>query len=249
MHTKVKEFVDVHYKRYVELNSVINSSSSKEPIDFNTAQIEFVHIKENTVEMQNFLNNSFDDNLHMHRLLYTIFIDVIEKFLLLLDLDIKMFTKLGAKASATGKYGYFEYRKESKIRNTQSNLTLSKIRELIKENSNINIDKFPDDILGLVDYTIYLTTDIKEKYYSTPLKNVNYKAIREELLEFYEKVSTFQCSSDFLEIKKDILQQTREFGLLVRDKITGVEIDRTRQKEIMENLDILRENAYEILLM
>lgn len=109
--------------------------------------------------------------------------------------------------------------------------------------------QLPNDIVELVEFAIYLTTDIKEKYYNTPLKDVDYTAIREELLEFYKKIYEFQCHPDFADIKEDILENTKDFGLLVRDKIDGIEIERTRQKEIMDNLEMLKENAYEVLLL
>ena len=250
MHTKVKEFVDVHYKRYVEMNIDTSQSALNKVINFNAELKELVNIQEQIVEIRNFLKDNFDDGLKTHRLLHTFFLGTTESFLVLLDLDIKMFARLSAKASATGEYGYFEYRKDAKKRNTQNKLVLSNVMILIDENTNtIHIDKLPNDIVELVEFAIYLTTDIKEKYYNTPVKDVDYKAIREELLEFYKKVYEFQCRPDFADIKEDILENIREFGLLVRDKIDGIEIERARQKEIMDNLETLKENAYEVLLL
>lgn len=250
MHTKVKEFVDVHYKRYVEMNIDTNQNALNKVIDFNAKLKQLVNIQEQIVEIQNFLKDNFDNNLKTHRLLHTFFLGTTESFLVLLDLDIKMFARLSAKALATGKYGYFEYRKDAKKRNIQNKLVLSNVMMLIDENTNtVHINKLPNDIVELVEFAIYLTTDIKEKYYNTPVKDIDYKEIRQELLELHKKVSIFRSNPDSDEMKEMILVITKEFGLLVRDKIDGIEIDSVRQKAVIDNLDILKEFAYETLLL
>lgn len=248
MHTKVKELVDVHYQRYVEVKVGINQKVLSNSSDFASVREEFIRMYGEVENIQMFLRDSFDENLQTHKLLYSIFADAITNFLLLLEIEIAMFAKLIVKATATGRYGFFEFRRDTKIRNAQSDLTLLRIQALIKENTKtVHIDSIREDVLILVDYALHLTVNIKGKYYHTPVKDVNCKAIREELLALYEEVAQFQCHPNSINIKEDILVITKQFGLLVRDRICGVEITRERQTEVMDSLDVLKEKAYSVL--
>ena len=135
MHTKIKEFIDVHFRRFDEINIEINQNSVSTFIDFHKAQLEFIQIRGEVEKIKGFLDISFNQISSNERELYLLFYDTIKNFLTLINMDIAMASKLDAKARACGKYGFFEYRKDSKERNQQSNATRILAQRLIEENA------------------------------------------------------------------------------------------------------------------
>ena len=57
MHTKIKEFIDVHFRRFDEINIEINQNSVSTFIDFHKAQLEFIQIRGEVEKIKGFLEN------------------------------------------------------------------------------------------------------------------------------------------------------------------------------------------------
>lgn len=140
MHTKIKEFIDVHFRRFDEITIEKNRQFPFTPVDFHKVELEFIQIRKAIVDIKDFLDTAFDDNLQIERDLYLLFCEVVKNFLLLLDMDISVASKLDAKAHACGKYGYFEYKRDSKERNRQSDITRIMAQKLVDENTKAVIN-------------------------------------------------------------------------------------------------------------
>lgn len=135
MHTKIKEFIDVHFRHFDEINIEINQQSVSTLVDFHKAYLEFIQIRGEVEKIKDFLDVSVNQISKSERELYLLFYDTVKNFLILVNMDITMASKLDAKTRACGKYGFFEYRKDSKVRNQQSNVTRVLAQRLIEENT------------------------------------------------------------------------------------------------------------------
>ena len=80
MRTKIKEFIDVHFRRFDEINIEINQNSVSTFVDFHKAQLEFIQIRGEVEKIKEFLDISFNQISSNERELYLLFYDTVKNF-------------------------------------------------------------------------------------------------------------------------------------------------------------------------
>lgn len=148
----ITDYVKGVYKTFVNLNLYINSKEKSEPINFANILSDFQRLlkvlKRSKIILLDY--NSKDDNLYIATLDFIVFFED------LLSLEIDLTQKLLVK-SRGGKYGWFQYRKDSKKRNSAN----MKVGELfnkleIEEINKISYNIVQDSLKVAKDLEMFL---------------------------------------------------------------------------------------------
>ena len=126
--------LDVWCKKYNELKKQSVADSYTKPLDFNSIVQQLEDIKDEATTVDEEIHSYISDDQ-----LFDNIYEYSNKFIALLDKEIEIYTKLKDKANATGSYGYFKYRKDTKIVNEYYN---------ILDNLEVKINK------GIIDWVI-----------------------------------------------------------------------------------------------
>ena len=177
---------------------------------------------------------------------YTKYRKALSSFVKLLELDYSMMKKLTEKSKG-GKYGFFEYKKDSKIRNTQCEESIKLIDE-IKDIFELKTISKSTHIL--IDACHYLIKYLKVKYFEEIIDDkTKYKEFKNELCSFYDDVLTMQYDKEIEDFRNGVLMTITDFIELIElkenedknyEKIDNYEDD------LKENIKIINEKIYEL---
>lgn len=241
------DFVKNNYTQFIQINLEINSSGVSRAVDFAEVNKKIEKLLSDARNKLKYLQDGFDITKDFPKKdIYTSYRKSLNSYIKLLELDYSMNHKLNNKSKG-GKYGFFEYRKDSKIRNQQSHETIALVEEL----SNIfEVKQLSKNSYILIDACKYLVYDLKEKYLSeikdTPTK---YKEFREELCNFYDHVLALPFDNDATDFRKGVLFTITDFIELIEfkeeEKPNLNKID-DREEQLLEDLTIIQEKIYEV---
>lgn len=241
------DFVKNNYTKFIQINLEINSSGVSRAINFAEVNVKIEQLLADARNKLKYLQEGFDITKEFPKKeIYTSYRKSLNSYIKLLELDYSMNHKLNNKSKG-GKYGFFEYRKDSKIRNQQSNETIA----LIKELSNIfEVKQLSKNTYMLIDACKHLVYDLKEKYLNE-IKDVStkYKSFREELCNYYDHVLALPFDNDASDFRKGVLFTITDFIELIElleEENKDLNNVNEKEEEIFDSFEIIKEKIYEV---
>lgn len=243
----VIDFIKNNYKKYININLEIKKAGITNPINFAEVNNEIKKLLKDARTKMHFLLNSFDDkNQFPKKDIYIAYMKSLESYIQLLELDYTMNHKLCDKSKG-GKYNYFEYRKDSKIRNEKCNETIALIERLKKIFSMKQPSK---NTYFMIEACIHLVFILKEKYFKEIINNKEeYKPFREELCAFHDHVIFLPIDEDNKAFRRDVLFAIENFIELIEyweEKNPNLNKIKSQEEDLLIELDKIKEKLYEI---
>lgn len=241
------DFVNNNFQQFTNINLMINNSGVKTPINFADVNEKINELLKDARNKMKFLQNGFDITQEFSKKeIYTMYRKALNSYIDLLELDHNMNHKLCNKSKG-GRYGFFEYRKDSKIRNQKCNETV----QLIEMLSNIfTIKKLSKNSYLMIDACKHLVIDLKDKYYNEIKDNKKlYKSFREELCNFHDYVLTMPFDKDAEDFRRGVLFTIENFIELIEfNEEQNPDLNKiySQEEDILIDFDIIRDKIYEI---
>lgn len=241
------EFIKNNYDKYLNMTIEMNSKAKREPINFSDTNKKITKFLTDAKRKLTFLQDGFDITKNFPKYeIYTKYRRILNSYIKLLELDYFINEKLDKKTKG-GKYGYFEYRKDIRARNNQSQNTIALVEEFA---NNFTIKTLTDNTYLLIDSCEFLVNNLKDKYLHEIKDNPKlYSSFREELSKFYNKVLMLPFDKDATDFRKGVLMIITDFieiiELLEEKKQNSKRIEEL-EEELLENLQIIKEKIYEI---
>ena len=241
------DFVKNNFQQFININLKINNSGVKILIDFAAVNVEVNKLLQDARNKMKFLQTGFDMTREFPKKeIYIMYRKSLESYIDLLELDYNMNHKLCNKSKG-GRYGFFEYRKDSKNRNEKCNETI----QLIEKLSNIfTIKELSKNSYLMIDACKHLVIDLKDKYYNEVKDNNKlFKSFREELCDFYDYVLTLPFDKDAEDFRRGVLFTIENFIELIEfNEAQKPDLNKiySQEEDLLIDFDIIRDKIYEI---
>lgn len=249
MYLKINHFLTKDFLAYQQLNSEINEESKRKPTNYQTPLSKFKSHLSCARENYSFLICNFDKNKKFADFeLYSLFYKVTNEYSELLQKDCRIYEKLLSKNNG-GKYGFFEYKKDLKTRDEQLN-TLSKHVDELKRIFTMPIPSANTKIM--VPFCSHYFNDLKDKYLSEVKENPSsYNSFHQELCAFYDKALLTSYDNKYKPERDFFVLNIAKFIDLLEMKKNNDDEDMIydKEEEIFDDMEIIRENTYKMIIM
>lgn len=219
------------YNGFKDINLYINSQGIMNPIDFSKVNQTYDEIIVKTKKIKtDFLNMEMEKNNS-----YSVILDYIVLFEKLLSEDNKMNKLLEEKANG-GKYGYFQYRKDQKKRNSLNHKVFEKIKNLEMVEIDLIINNIYSHMLSMVkDFDhLFKVVDLDEEknnhyfrmFNATASMSLYFNILVLLKLEIYDNHQILAIHEALLQkiskFNKNDLNGTRKYYDNMSEKLTDI---------------------------
>lgn len=245
MQKSIIDFAKNIYPKYININMDINSAGVKGKIDFVEINKMVGDMLFDAKSKLEFLTNNFDITKDfIAKDIYGQYRKLLNSFISLLEDDLKINHKLNNKVNG-GKYGFFEYRKESKIRN-------AKVQEFLKEfdalTNSFNVKELSKNTYKLIDACENLIYVLKNKYVTFLNETDELAKLKVEVCKFHDYFISLLFDKDAENFRNGIMCIIEDFIQIIEDRENGMNEGQIieNENELFDNFKIIHDKIYEI---